>query len=313
MILYFLLVHLDLVRSQSNLPNSPVPGVCYSTCNDAYLVLQKVGSNNTSLLCQEDSSFMQYKQACEECVQNRNASTAALGAYLGICEPANPTVTGTSIIQLITTNVAISTEIGGVGTVLTAQVVYPSYPGDLATTAVSTATTLVGGRSTVSTIYATYTELPRPLFGTIPPTTSTTQSPSATANQTSGPSIPAPSAPAPAPATTRSLAWMAGPVVGGVAAIAVVAALSWWWRRKRRQTTHSDGAANPTTREGNGQFEKPELPASPALGAGRRQEIGGNPILELEAGGGGGGAVYEADAGQDCGSLGQGAAQVVRT
>lgn len=139
---------------------------------------------------------MQNKESCEQCVHNQNTNTAVIDAYLGFCDPANPTRTDTGTIELsssttaadvtvvlskfvtsaglITTYVAISTEIGGIGTVLTAQVVYPSYPGDLIITAVSTATTLADGRFIVSTIYATYTELPRPLFGVIPAATRTT-------------------------------------------------------------------------------------------------------------------------------------------
>lgn len=131
--------------------------------------------------------------------EERNASTVLIEPFLAYCESPRiqrPTNTATEIIEIssdanadpdatvilsgsgalvpiITTNVAISTEISGRGTVLTKQVIYPSYPGELTTTAISTATTLLDGRSTVSTVYVTYTELPKPLFDDIPVSRST--------------------------------------------------------------------------------------------------------------------------------------------
>ncbi|KAK8123239.1 hypothetical protein PG984_011909 [Apiospora sp. TS-2023a] len=201
--------------------------------------------------------------------------------------------------RMVTTSVMISTELGGRSTVLTTRIVYPSFFPVLVTSLVTSAATLADGRSTVYTIPATFSELPRALFSDSPSTATST---AAVGNTTSHPQAPT----SPGPATTQSMAWVAGPIVGGVVAIVVVVLLSWRWWCKRRQSTHSDGAAQETIRNEGDKFEKPELPAS-LLG-------GGHPIQELEAGGGSyhheGAALYEVNAEQGSGRLSQDVARV---
>ncbi|KAK8008016.1 hypothetical protein PG991_010567 [Apiospora marii] len=129
----------------------------------------------------------------------------------------------TTSIQLVFTEVEISTEIGGYSTVLMTPVTYRSYPGDPITTAI---VRFVRGYLADHFIPAT----------------------SSTISQATAIPTPAP----PIPASTHNMAWVVGPVIGAVAL------LLWRWAHQRVLGRTADG----TARQPRERFEKPELPVS---------------------------------------------------
>ncbi|KAK7915301.1 hypothetical protein PG985_013004 [Apiospora marii] len=280
--------------------NDPtIPSVCYATCtgvaltsfllDDALLEAQRQGK--TPALCRAGSAFREDVQRCNECMQDHNAANVTdsvalqpIGSYLNYCN-TNGTVSqaptdtdtvsveittiGTNTARMVTTNVMITTELGGHSTVLTTLATYPSFFLVPVTTLVTTAATLVDGRPIplletprVSEFYHPKWRGPFPVPRLIQPIVNT----------------PAPTPPPPAAA--QSMAWVAGPAVGGVAAIVILALLAFWWRRRRHRREH--GAADGTTQEIDGK-EKPEL-AGPEPGVNQQGNTARSP-QDLEAGG----------------------------
>ncbi|KAJ5913741.1 hypothetical protein N7504_002624 [Penicillium tannophilum] len=136
---------------------------------------------------------------------------------------------------------------------------------------------------------ATITLDPTLAFATIPvvsgleklaATTTTDASPASTATATSAPNTAAATATNTSPASSSSSssssnAWIAGPVVGAIAGVALVGALAFWYFRRTRKSNgdaegaNSTGAAGATgaadwdrRRELQGNYEPPELPGN---------------------------------------------------
>ncbi|KAK8043286.1 hypothetical protein PG993_005716 [Apiospora rasikravindrae] len=256
-----------------------IPAVCYNDCNNAYLEGQRAG-NDTSL-CQGESTFLGLKAACKACLQAHNANYAPIESYLTYCEGSSmpaPTVAPTVVPTATPRN-------GGHPT--TVDVTGSPASGRLVTITV-TATGTAGGRNTVATLIrwamadlhttfilpVTYLELPKSLTetSTAIPTTTTNDPP--TPESTLSPASPVPA--------THNMAWVAGPVIGGVAAIAALGFLGFWRRRKRNNRTLGGTAEGPTQGEMDGR-EKQEIPGS-QFGVNLRGNDSGRPIQELEAG-----------------------------
>ncbi|KAK7962976.1 uncharacterized protein PG986_003801 [Apiospora aurea] len=126
-------------------------------------------------------------------------------------------------------------------------------------------TAVVGDHSTVvlteQTVYTSYAQVPA---------TSVVAKPADS-------SVPNP----PSTSSTRSMAWVAGPAVGGVAAIIILAVLGFWWRRRGRRR-RDRGTASGATQEIDGK-EKAELAGS-GQGAKLQGNSSGQPTAqELEA------------------------------
>ncbi|KAK6821371.1 hypothetical protein PG987_015771 [Apiospora arundinis] len=264
------------------------------------MIRARVGKSS-SALCQEGSAFKSYSSACKSCLQAHQTSPESLGPYLTYCDIEEPSTTITlrpttthtfsselpdtgtlAPSRLITYKIEITTVLGGHSTVLSQQTVYPSYAAVARTTVATKADTLGDGRPTVWSITVTYSDIPKSLFGDIVSTTSNggiSCQPSDT--PASGP---------PTQAATQNMAWVAGPIIGGVTFMAILIVFGYLWRRRRRQRTLSATAAGTAPEidgkerlEIDGKSLKPEL-------AGSRPDVDAHgtnqhPIQELEAGG----------------------------
>ncbi|KAK8043287.1 hypothetical protein PG993_005717 [Apiospora rasikravindrae] len=279
--------------------NTTIPDPCWSTCNDAYLEAQRLGKGPQ--LCLADSPFQQTLSACRDCLQAHGSNTTVLASepnfqqFIDSCSatsaavnvpapvttwagtaPSTIVTTENSVTvvrsTLVTTNVVYSIEVDGQTTLVTEQHVYPSYAPIPAITVITTTAVLADGRRTTWTDTITYSQLERG-------PSDNTNTASTTASDT--PSISKTSPPPESPQTTaHNMAWVAGPAVGGVAAVVILAVLGFWWRRRGRQ--HRDRAiANGTTQELDGK-EKLELAGS-GPGVKLQGNTIGQPAQELEA------------------------------
>ncbi|KAK7984628.1 hypothetical protein PG989_012030 [Apiospora arundinis] len=300
-------------RQRSELTQGTVPPVCYATCNcvipdDAYLEAQRVGKNEE--LCKAGSAFQLTLAACNDCVQpyqsptapgsgGNSTSVSSLSQFLDYCNAnASAPVVDTTAppTRLVTTTIRATTVLAGHNTTLTDIKVYTSYGPVPFTTIVPQSGTLGDGRPTVWSLTATYFSLPKVLNDDTATTSSNVAVGSTSSNSflSTTPAMPdGPSGSLPSthssPEDARSMAWVAGPVVGGVAAITILALLGYWWKRRRRPRAPSTTAAGMAPEidgkerlEIDGKSQKPELAGSrpDANAHGTNQ----HPIQELEAG-----------------------------
>ncbi|KAK8074410.1 hypothetical protein PG997_009073 [Apiospora hydei] len=161
--------------------------------------------------------------------------------------------------RLVTTTVTA----GGHNTVATHDFVYTSYAPVPVTGYITKVDTLGDGRSTTFILPVTYLELPKSLID----------------DSTTPEITPPPASPGP---ETHNMTWVAGPVIGGVAAIAALGLLGFWLRRRRNKRTLGGMAEGPTPEEIDGR-EKQEVPGS-QFGVDLWGNDSGHPIQELEAG-----------------------------
>ncbi|KAI1115103.1 hypothetical protein F5Y14DRAFT_412214 [Nemania sp. NC0429] len=86
-------------------PRATIPEVCYDTCNNANIEAQHVGKSPE--LCNPDSDFMTYYNACSGCVKaqtddpqvTKDYLDPAFSQYLDYCKsPENSTTAGGSTL-----------------------------------------------------------------------------------------------------------------------------------------------------------------------------------------------------------------------
>ncbi|KAI0382405.1 hypothetical protein F5Y04DRAFT_252611 [Hypomontagnella monticulosa] len=214
-----------------------IPTVCYDTCNNAFLEAQRVGK--TPALCASNSAFTTYYESCESCCKENGVELSEIldfSVYLDYCSavsatPGSSTVpssagstssaSSASSLQftVLTTVRPYTEDNGGAATTWSFTAVVTLY-SPVATTGVIQTTRTVNGAEEISSYTTTFAQLPSDL-------TTTSAPPLATMPPSSD------------PAGVSNSAWIAGPVVGGVAAVAL-AALGGFiiWRRKWKGKTN---------------------------------------------------------------------------
>ncbi|KAI3329796.1 hypothetical protein F4824DRAFT_372270 [Ustulina deusta] len=229
--------------------DSALPAVCYDTCNNANIEAQAVGKSPE--LCDEDSVFWTYYNACSDCAHsytdNVTATTfldSGFGQYIEYCG-----VTGPEPITLSTTNnpslmeetviitIPFTATVDGMTTVWPLTKTLTSF-APLPDTTVIVVKTSQDGHPTLWTFTKTLTELPSDSlismsqnisssFVQQDTSKSTPEVPEATAsNQTS--TITGNNAP-------RSQAWVAGPIIGAVAGVTILLVATWLLFRLRKE------------------------------------------------------------------------------
>ncbi|OTA66158.1 hypothetical protein K449DRAFT_463187 [Hypoxylon sp. EC38] len=237
-----LIVRAGLLLSRS----STIPAVCYDVCNNAYIAAQQEGK--TPALCAADSNFTIYYETCDNCTAETGGAEniTDLAQFVNYCEgisPSSSTLTSSSsgsVAHPSTSTSALSFHItqtvlpwswtflfntttnGGIPTTwsFTAEAtVYAPIPA----TAVVQIINTVNGIPQTYTFTTTYAQLPTDFAnGAASDPTSTTSIPSLT--------------PTPEPSASPNRAWIAGPVVGGVAGVSIVALGGLLlWRRRQKQ------------------------------------------------------------------------------
>ncbi|KAI0408293.1 hypothetical protein F4802DRAFT_549260 [Xylaria palmicola] len=190
-----------------------IPAGCYDACNNAYLEAQAVGE--TPALCDRDSTFISYYNGCSNC----------LSTYMS--KEDTETFLRPNFGQWI--------DYCGLGTALPSQTTLVSFTPKPDTTVITIETSLDGHR-TLWLFTTTFAHLPES-FSAAKPSSSTI--PQITPVSTSHISVDTPSSPtSPAEsgdARQRSLAWVAGPVIGGVAGVVVLLLLGWLLLRAKRE------------------------------------------------------------------------------
>ncbi|KAI1409276.1 hypothetical protein F5Y13DRAFT_170556 [Hypoxylon sp. FL1857] len=237
-ILKELIVRASLLLSRSY----TVPAACYDVCNNAYLEAQRVGQ--TAELCAQNSNFTIYYDNCNTCTDGGAGNITALEPFIDYCSGLVPVTASSTSAPASTSgaNPSSSTAGGSLSFRVTQTVLpYTATNGGVATTwsfttdvtifAAIPATTVVlitetlNGQLQTYTFTTTYAQLPSDfLNGAASTPTDATVTPS-----------PAPDSEA---SESPSRAWIAGPVVGGVAGVSLVALgglLLWRRRGKARQ------------------------------------------------------------------------------
>ncbi|KAI0836952.1 hypothetical protein F5Y06DRAFT_305018 [Hypoxylon sp. FL0890] len=205
--------------------DNTLPAPCYDICNNAYIEAQQIGK--TPALCASDSVFTAYYGACNIC-------TTVQGGASNITELAP------FIVYYIVT-------IGGVPTTwsfTTDVTIYASIP---ATTIVLITTTVNGALQTY-TFTTTYAQLPTDFMN------------GAVSQSANGTDMPSPT-PSPEPSESPNRAWIAGPVVGGVAGASIIMLGGLFlWRRRRRSHQASIRHELPSNDVVKSEMEVPDRP-----------------------------------------------------
>ncbi|KAI1121873.1 hypothetical protein F5Y10DRAFT_255371 [Nemania abortiva] len=228
-------------------PRDPaIPAICYDSCNNANLEAQSVGESPE--LCDPDSAFMIYYNACKDCVDSnggdstdRDYLSPVFAQWIGYCD--STTVTGgmtmtgapatPSIAVTVLVSVLYTTTIDGVKTVWPLTKTLTSYV-PLPDTTVISITTSQDGHDTVWTFVKTLTPLANVSLA------DTSPSPSTARQQTSQVSDSTSTNPTGTTMSDNShgiRAWLAGPVIGSIAGAVVIMLAVWFLFRiiKRRR------------------------------------------------------------------------------
>ncbi|OTA98978.1 hypothetical protein M426DRAFT_27948 [Hypoxylon sp. CI-4A] len=294
-----ILTQLVAKTNQLLLRASTIPAACYNSCNNVYSEAQRIGKSDR--LC-KDSLFVAYLQNCRDCVKNETGSddlsSTNLAPFIDYCASVStslpsPVVTVSNLgmpnystsrrsaLWFSHTNgvlnpLAVTTFLGGVETTLAFSTVVTLY-SLLPSTGVILTTQTLDGKATIFNYTTTYVQLPSSGNNStlIPHGTSTLAQPTPSLEQT-GPSEPS------------SQAWIAGPVVGSVAGVAMVALGGFLlWRRRRftrkgrqKHELHGNTAIkselDPTTRP-------QELSADNSRLAGPHELVGDVPYQPVKA------------------------------
>lgn len=222
----------------------PLPSNCYSTCNNALIEAQSVGTRPS--LCSSNSVFMQYRTACKDCIETSGGNwTAAFsgeqGEWLYYCDvqppiPVTPTEGSDSTssksipYEIVTTTLPGTAIIGGVTMTWSFQTAITLY-SQIPATAVVEIPKTVNGELTTFTFTTTYRQI-----------TTNLELPTSIGDQTTSAIgiSPTPTFSS-EPATPASRAWIAGPVVGACSGVFVIimSAFLLWRRRQRRVKAQS--------------------------------------------------------------------------
>ncbi|KAK3300324.1 uncharacterized protein B0H64DRAFT_369590 [Chaetomium fimeti] len=219
-----------------------VPAVCYDVCNNAYRVSAEIGL--VPELCAPESPFRQYRDECVACLEGYGPGGIPgdfpLGEAIAYCNTnPTPSVDYTIPTSWLTnsTTLAVITVSGIIENDITGDKVYTIVTDVLVTRSDWTGF----DRSTTTT----------------PPTSLTT----GVDGIETGDSEPGDSS-----SSGGSRAWIAGPVIGGVAGLAILVGIYFFFARRRKRPHNVE-----ETWSG-----KPELPAESAAGPPKT-------LLEVEA------------------------------
>ncbi|KAI0539108.1 hypothetical protein GGR58DRAFT_525333 [Xylaria digitata] len=190
-------------------PRDPtIPAVCYDACNNANIEAQSVGMN--SELCDADSAFLAYYKWLDYC----GATTPVIN---------NPSLVGETVFVTIPYTATVS----GLQTVFSLIKTLTSFVS-LPDTTVIVIETSEDGHRTLWSFMKTFTHLNDPLISK-----SQNTLPFITVRETSKatPQVPETGS----DAIQRGQAWVAGPVIGGVAGVAILILATWLLFRVRRK------------------------------------------------------------------------------
>ncbi|KAI0553956.1 hypothetical protein F4679DRAFT_580125 [Xylaria curta] len=213
------------------------PTACYDTCNNANLEAQSIGKNPE--LCDPDSSFFRYYDACQACLKafesgqetTRDYLDPTFSSWIDYCNGIPPavSVSGTPSVGEHTVTILYTTTVDGEKTVT----IFAPIPD----TTVITIETAQDGHHTIWTFTKTFTHLPIEYSTSKPHNTSS----STASSKTSAMTPPVSEATTTSPidttesnSTQRNRAWVAGPAVGGVAGILIMAVVVWVVLRVKR-------------------------------------------------------------------------------
>ncbi|KAI4864068.1 hypothetical protein F4820DRAFT_424894 [Hypoxylon rubiginosum] len=219
-----------------------LPASCYDTCNNAYLEAQRTGK--IPALCESGSPFRAYVEACNSCsAEDVDTSSNITDTWLPLLEPyldyceaqgsftlspiTSPSV-GSINFVVVSTEIPFTTTIGSVPTTWTfPTVVTRNVSSPIPATAIITVTTALEGELQTLTFTTAYAQLPSDFTAQI---TNAVTSESAIPRPTSTEFV-----------QSQNRAWVAGPVVGGLAGLLIAGIGSLFlWRRKRKRLTESE-------------------------------------------------------------------------
>ncbi|KAI1398948.1 hypothetical protein F4819DRAFT_466676 [Hypoxylon fuscum] len=223
-------------RQDATSPN--LPASCYDSCNNAYLEAQYTGK--TTALCEPDSTFRTYVDACHSCSEEtvnwddatEDSWVSNMQQFLDFCKinfTSSTTVSPTIPYVVVSTTIPFTTTTGGVLTTLSSPTVITIYSA-IPATAIFTETSMVNGQITTWYWSTTYQVLPKDMTkGIESNTTSVTGGTPPTSVSTELVQHP-------------SRAWIAGPAVGGFAGLLVVGlgGLLLWRRRHKVYKTEAE-------------------------------------------------------------------------
>ncbi|KAI1741710.1 hypothetical protein F4680DRAFT_414811 [Xylaria scruposa] len=221
-------------------PRGPTPpALCYDICNNANLEAQSVGK--TAELCDSDSDFQAYYNSCKSCLKayssdeqeaTRDYLDPTFSQWINYCaEASQQAVSSTSTSSVVehTVTILYTTTVDGEKTV--------TFFAPIPDTTVIAIETTQDGHRTVLTSTKTFTHLPSGDSTSGPHNTSS----STTTPKTSAMTPPISEATTTSPidttetnSTQRNRAWVAGPVVGGVAGILILIVVAWVVLRAKR-------------------------------------------------------------------------------
>ncbi|KAI0809434.1 hypothetical protein GGR55DRAFT_649934 [Xylaria sp. FL0064] len=238
-----------------------VPEICYNTCNNAVLEAQAVGK--VPELCSPDSVFMSYYTGCVACVE-ANASDAqlttkdyldpAFAEWIDYCGNTSPSPASTLVGEYTgVITILYTTTIDGTETVWPLVKTVTTF-APRPDTAIVTIKTSQDGQPTTWIFTKTFTHLASDFLVS---ESKSTSNPSATTSSTGSDmltSTPHSSEVTVSPPVSTmgsesdqivqsSRAWIAGPVIGGVAGIAILVLVTWWllFRSKENESHEVHG------------------------------------------------------------------------
>ncbi|KAI1274421.1 hypothetical protein F5Y07DRAFT_373075 [Xylaria sp. FL0933] len=229
-----------------------VPAVCYDTCNNANLEAQAIGK--TPELCSPDSLFMSYYTACVACLEANASDAQAItkdyldpdfAQWLDYCGSTSPSL-ATTLVGEYTGVITIlyTTTIDGTKTVWPLVKTVTTF-APRPDTAIVTIKTSQDGQPTTWIFTKTFTHLASDFLVSESKTTSNPSTGSDMSISTHHSSEVTVSPPVNTmgsesdQSARSSRAWIAGPVVGGVAGIAILVLLTWWLLvRSKKNASH---------------------------------------------------------------------------
>ncbi|KAI5919427.1 hypothetical protein F4810DRAFT_687386 [Camillea tinctor] len=192
------------ITSSTPTSSGVAPARCYAICNNAFTIAQAIG--RSPALCELDGEFAESYSACLICVgtQTQDTVESSFAEYVDYCN--------------------------SLGVNLSSAAPATSTPTSIALTAVVTVPTVINDQTTTWMFTTTYASLAIPgQNGTNGAPISTTASNNVSSTET-----------AITLSETRSQAWIAGPIVGSVAGVALILlTIMLLWQRKRKRARSS--------------------------------------------------------------------------
>ncbi|OBT70096.1 hypothetical protein VE03_00636 [Pseudogymnoascus sp. 23342-1-I1] len=214
---------ISFIKRQSG--DVTVPNVCFATCNNALTVAQQIGK--LPALCGPDSAFLNYYGSCKTCIEANGSGTVQ-----GNGSESSQATSFSAFAQFLS-----YCDLEPLATSTTSFT--------LTDGAVSTIFFLVQETSSASNASSASSSTERTWTAT---TSSSTASPTISPTLSSATSATVPSS------STKSKAWIAGPVIGCTALLALILGLLLYLRKRGRKTTIAHN-------ESGSPYEKAELHA----------------------------------------------------